>query len=222
MLEISGYRHADGDTTRRCVGISWRFSFTGADCKPFFSGAHLAPEWPASEVSWYSYLTERAEAHRLNMPFWCIYNPGRDVGVTLAADLASPILPFGVCAQRRGEEVDLTATRPEIRLEPHGSNAVTLYIALHEGDWRCALSWLRERWPEQFFVEPYVEEYQNQYYGGTTGSTDWRFGHSSGLARLLAERLPRDSATVDYRIFPWWGLHFPYEEPFLISMDTKW
>ena len=53
---------------RRSVGISWRFAFDGADCEPFFSGEHLAPEWPASEVSWYSYLTDRDDAHRLNIP----------------------------------------------------------------------------------------------------------------------------------------------------------
>ena len=207
---------------RRCVGISWRFAIAGRDYEPFFSGSFLAPEWPASGSPWYSYLTEREEAHQLNIPFWSIYSPGRDVGVTFATDLEVPILPFGVRVEQLVEEIDLTVTRPEIRLEPHGSNSVTVYVALHEGDWRSALSWLRDRWPEQFFVAPYVEKYQNQIYSGTSTTTDWRFGHSSNLARLLAERLPRDSGTVDYRIFPWWGLHFPYEEPFLISMDTKW
>ena len=124
--------------------------------------------------------------------------------------------------ERLNEGIDLQVTRPEIRLEPQGSNSVTLYIALHKGDWRCALSWLRDRWPEQFFVARYVEKYQNQYYSGTAGTTDWRYGHSSNLARYLAERLPRDSGSVDFRIFPWWGLHFPKEEPFLNSMDSKW
>ena len=207
---------------RRSVGISWRFAFDGADCEPFFSGEHLAPEWPASEVSWYSYLTDRDDAHRLNIPLWCIYSPGRNFGATVAADLQSPILPFGVSVERLHDEVVLTMTRPEIRLEPLGSNSVTTYVSLHEGDWRCALSWMRDRWPDQFYVEPYVEQFQNQYYGGCASTTDWRFGHSSNLARLLAERLPRDSATVDFRLFPWWGLHFPYEEPFLASIDSKW
>jgi len=207
---------------RRCVGISWRFAFAGADYEPFFSGRFLAPEWPVSDVSWYSYMTDREDAHGLNIPFWCVYNPGRDVGVTVAADLEGPVLPFGVRAQRRNKKVDLTVTRPEIRLESNGSNTVTLYVALHQGDWRSALAFLRNRWPGQFFVEPYVEEYENQTYSGVSTTKDWRFGHASNLARFLAERLPRDSGTVDYRIFPWWGLHFPYEEPFRISMDTKW
>ena len=207
---------------RRCVGISWRFGFVGADYEPFFSGRFLAPEWPASEVSWYSYMTDRDDAHGLNIPMWCIYSVGRDVGVTVAADLESPVLPFGVRAQRRNKKVDLTVTRPEIRLEPNVSNSVTLYVALHQGDWRSALAFLRNRWPGQFFVERYVEEYENQTYSGVSTTKDWRFGHASNLARFLDERLPRDSGTVDYRIFPWWGLHFPYEEPFRISMDTKW
>jgi hypothetical protein len=207
---------------RRCVGINWRFAFVGADYEPFFSASFLTAQWPASGVSWYSYLAGHEDAHRLNIPLWSIYSTGRDVGVTVAADLATPILPFAVRAERLSDEVDLTVDRPQIRLEPHGSNCVTLYVALHEGDWRGALSWLRDRWPEQFFVDPHFEKYQNQMYSGVSTTADWRFGHSSNLERLLAERLPRDSGTVDYRIFPWWGLHFPYEEPFLISVDTKW
>ena len=90
---------------RRCVGISWRFAFVGADYEPFFSGSFLAPQWPASVGSWYSYLTGREDAHRLNMPFWCIYSPGRDVGVTLATDLGTPCSSRGAhgMAVSRGE-----------------------------------------------------------------------------------------------------------------------
>ena len=207
---------------RRCVGVSWHFAVAGADYEPFFSASFLKPRWPASAVSWYSYLTDHDGAHRLNIPLWCIYSPARDVGLTVAAGLETPILPFGVRAARGSEGVDLTVARPQIRLEPYASNAVTLYVALHEGDWRSALRWLRDRWPEQFFVDSRFEAYQNQMYGGISTTADWRFGHSSNLARLLAERLPRDSGTVDYRIFPWWGHHFPDEEPFLISIDSKW
>ena len=108
-------------SARRCVGISWRFIFTSGDYKPFFSGSFLTPEWPASGVSWYSYLTDRrskypslpndSDAHRLNMPLWCIYNPDRNIGVTLAADFDSPILPFEV----RAEHIGLPPPGPHVK-----------------------------------------------------------------------------------------------------------
>jgi len=228
----------------RSLTVEFPLRLSGADYEAFFTGYDDYPQWPQGGKLSYSFRARSADRNELNIPLACVYAPERDVGFSIAADLDIPILPVGITAQRLADETQIVFARPRIRLDPHASRSVTVHLVAHRGDWRCSLGWLRERWPECFWVPEGLEKYQNMNFGGsgTLGYHypyqllndlswknyshqwfPWRTGviEMMGLDRwqgMYASNTERWVATIAHK---WYHMrHFPevYPEQFLEGM----
>ena len=151
----------------RSLTVEFPLRLRGTDYSPFFTGENDYPEWPQDGKLSYSFRARSADRNELSIPLACLYAPQRDVGFSVAADLDIPMLPVEITAERLAQETEILFAHQRVRLDPHGSRSFTVHLLVHPGDWRCSLGWLRERWPEVFWVPEGLEKYQNMSYGGS-------------------------------------------------------
>ena len=82
------------------------------------------------------------------LPFLCLYDEGKDAGVSLVApfDLPKPGLFFVFDK----DEGTLTVTNAHLRLSSREPARAAVYVVPHEGCWRPSLAWMLKTYPEYF------------------------------------------------------------------------
>jgi len=209
----------------RSLTVEFPLRLSGADYKAFFTGYGDYPQWPQDGKLSYSFRARSVERSELNIPLSCLYAPERDVGFSIAADLDVPILPVEIDAQRLADETQIFFVRPRIRLDPHSSRSVTVHLVVHRGDWRSSLGWLRERWPECFWVPEGLEKYQNMSYWGS-GVLGYYYPYclvNDLYWKNYMQRWPWRTGVLEMMgLHRWWGAGVSDTDRWLPGVAVKW
>jgi len=160
----------------RAVDAEFALQLKGSDFEAFFPGQNDFPEWPDGGTLHYCYqffygndVPVVARRNPLVLPLACVYSRTRNVGFSVVADLDAPILPATFELSRSAEGVQILLARPHLRLDPGGSRTIVVHLVPHAGDWRACLAWVRDRWPECFWVPQGLEKFQSAQYGWISG-----------------------------------------------------
>ena len=226
--------HAD---ERRGINLIVTFTLAGAEWEALFAGMNDRPEWPDHGTLRYVYIRSQdtSDNHLANwnaytyltIPFACLYDADRDVGVSFVGeDLDFPYYTVYFEAKKGKDGVELTITHPRLRLEAGGERSVTLYVTAHAGDWRAGLGWMRERWKDAFDVPDYAWKMHTTRYTGCSGagSDRERVSLTDGWwhNRLKKWRW-KDTGMVQSRGFDmWYGMWAPDREPWHVNMGHKY
>ena len=201
----------------RCIAVEHRFRFDGIGYRPFIPAVEPHPDWPENGQVAGAYARENLDWLHMALPFASLLAPGGGTGASFSADLENmPILPFEVRMWRDENEnaTFVSISRPQVRLDPHASNVVSLHVTSHGDDWREGLGWIRDRWPSLFIVPDGMGRFQWAFWGGTgffEGAYDKTVEENS-LKRGIFQTRPR----------PWFGLNIADWEPWLIGVDQKY
>lgn len=107
------------------------------------------------------------------IPILSLYDPGSDIGVSLAKPLGLRLPRWGfVFGDYRAGGV--TAETAWIKLGDGLSPKTELLFHMHEGDWRPGLAWFAEKYPTYFRPgnPRAVEEIDGPFAGGRAGDTE--------------------------------------------------
>ena len=190
---------------RRELMIEYFFKLDARETQPFFAAGADHPGWPQAGKLAYGYY-RWDEGVRWGLPVAAVYSKGRDLGISFAPELEDHIMPISCVMERQGDTARVHIRRRYVRLEPKGTAKRTLYLAAHEGDWRPALAWVRNRWQKHFYAQlPNTEQYLLLGLGGS----------APGLA--LEKNMPY---MLDYRFQKWYGLDVPTDEEWRVHIDT--
>ncbi|MFH0963642.1 MAG: hypothetical protein V2A58_06480 [Planctomycetota bacterium] len=192
---------------RREVALEFVFKLDGRDALPFFGAGNSHPGWPDRGKLAYGYY-RWDEGVRWGLPVACLYSPERDLGLSLCPELSGHIRPISCLMEREGNNVTVRVHRRFIRIEPNAFAESVLYLAVHPGDWRSSLSWVRDRWKDLFFVPfPDVERLHYPACGGNAP-----FCARENAAPYVAE--------VQYA--KWYGEDIPEEEEWYSRVGDLW
>jgi hypothetical protein len=182
---------------RRELMLELEFVLDAADMQPFFPGLVPHPPWPQDGALRYGYY-RWDEGGPLAIPMGSLVSRARNAGITFCADLDGFIRPMTIVMRLEGERrARVIVRRRFIRLEPQGSATSVLHLAVHAGDWRAALGWVRDRWSQHFWVGPEAEAFQLLGFGGC-------------IPALNVDReMPY---CLDIQVDPWYGDYWPDRE----------
>lgn len=193
----------------RSLTVEFPVRLSGTDYLPFFTGPDDYPQWPEDGKLSYSFHSGSRDRNKMCVPVGCVYAEGQDVGFSVAADLDIPILPVEFTAQQRDGETEILFARPRVRLDPKSKRSITVHFVVHPGDWRSSLAWLRERWPECFWVPDGLEKYQNMSYWGSAAlgyAYPYCFLHDLYWKNYMHSSFPwRTGVTEMMALHRWWG-----------------
>ena len=192
---------------RREVMIEFVFKLDAREASPFFATQGAHPDWPDRGKLAYGYY-RWDEGVRWGLPVASVYSMKRDVGLGLCPELAGHIRPITCLMERKGDVVTMRIRRRFIRIEPEGSAQSILYLTPHPGDWRSALSWVRDRWKDLFFVE--FPEVERLHYPACAGV---------GPAAALEGTAPY---VGEIQHTKWYGEDIPEEEEWYSRVHTMW
>ena len=202
---------------RRCIAVEYRFELDHTDYLPLLAGVHPTPGWPQDGDLAYAYVREENSWIRLGIPFASLASPARNIGMSVAADLADhPVLPFQIRLRRTADQTIVIINRNQIRLEPRAKNKVVLYLHEHEGDHRAGLAWMRDTWPALFTVPAGVGAEHLWCTWTGTNFTEKRYRRAMDLESFF------DRGIVQTRNRNWLGANFPEQERWLLGIDQKW
>ncbi|MDP6060301.1 MAG: hypothetical protein QGH33_15475, partial [Pirellulaceae bacterium] len=144
------------------------------------------------------------------IPAVVVYEPDVDLGVTLAKPFEeiNPEVHF-ILDQRHG---DIAIENRYLGLRDDHDPSVSLYVAVHEGDWRAGLGWLFRRY-RQYFTPPNKKIFRQEgvmHYGKLL--SEKRVKHWTRHMGLAWQEIPyfRDALS--------WGPNLPSTDPF----DAVW
>jgi|GEM_PF-3488651 len=153
----------------------------------------------------------RDGAEGLSIPIVTFFDERKDTGVTIAANIETPLPPFKVQTSPDSNAVQLTRT--VLRLAPGESRTVRHFLLHHAGCWRPGLSWVRDRF-HRFFMLPTPQLHD----------THGCFTYSNLGAPELCEEFAREGVKnleVHFN-YVHLGKYLPEEEPWIKAVDDKW
>ena len=222
---------------RRGINLLLTFTLDGSDWDALFAGMNDRPEWPDDGTLRYVYIRSQDTSAEnladwnacsyLTIPFGCLYDAERDVGVSFVGeDLDFPYYTVTFEVKKGKNEVELTITHPRIRLEANGERTVSIFAVPHAGDWRPGLGWMRERWKDSFDVPDYAWKMHSTSYTGTggAGGKRERVSLTDGWWRNRLKKWRwKDTGMVQSRGFDmWYGMWAPDREPWHVNLGHKY
>ncbi len=165
-LEIAVTFKNQGDRLRS-LDVEFPLILSGADYNAFFPGCNDFPEWPEDSALGYQLRAGQSDYNNLSQPLATFYSKPRDVGLSVASSYRRPILPITFFAARSKGNTAVLATFVRVRLDPGGERTVRLYLIPHAGDWRSGLAFVRNAFPNTFYVNPEVSKFFTRNFGGS-------------------------------------------------------
>gem|GEM_PF-2778895 len=208
----------------RCLEVQYHFRLDeDAESRVFTAGEGSFAEFPDRGTLVAQYLAGWF-GKKLVIPLGTVYS--RERGFTACAELVTPIPSFVFTTTRSAAGIELTVTRPRLRLDPAGAARVTTHFLTHAGDWRPGLDFARRHWPELFYVRDGAEILQVRGNGGgglasyyAYNGLDEKFWQTYGMKGSPWG----DGLAVPY-LFAWFGNYY-YDETdggFVPRVMTKW
>ena len=117
------------------------------------SDAPLAPDAFDQKMYYYGGDQFRGETLRsLMLPMVTVYQPEEDWGLSILAPVEDrkPLMQYMLL--RNNARRSLVIKWCNLRLEGRGTYRVHLTFRAHAGDWRPALQWIKEKYPDHFCV----------------------------------------------------------------------
>jgi hypothetical protein len=200
----------DESSERREINLTFVLPVLQPGWKLFFPSGEAHPLWERTPLR-YGY---RETGTPLSMPMVTIHHQDEDQGMTFFSDFEIPIQRMSVTCDHERDPNTLKVSRTHLRIEPNASVETSLHVCEHEGDWRPALGFVRDRLPDFFFTK-------NSEMKGLSGAFVFSTGiPPEGYVRRWKEEGVK-AVEVHYT-YPFLCKFVPTEEPFVRAMDDVW
>jgi len=153
----------------------------------------------------------RDGAEQVSIPMATWFQAKADLGLTIAAHIAMPTAGFRVQTERDQGRITLSRRIPNI--EPGQAWTVGHYFVRHAGDWRPALGWVRQKFPQFFMLRDPRQ-----------ASTHGCFTYSHEADEKLCDEFAREGLRnlEIHFTYSHLGKYFPDEQPWIKAIDDKW
>ncbi len=148
---------------------------------------------------------------QLSIPMASWFDEKSDWGLTVASHIAMPTAGFRVQTNRG--QGRLALSRRISNIEPGQPWTVQHYFVRHAGDWRPALAWVRQKFPQFFMLhDPHLV------------NTHGCFTYSHEADEKLCDKLAREGLRnlEIHFTYSHLGKYFPDEQPWIKAIDDKW
>lgn len=211
----------DGDS------LSWRATFTNRSARVLplrwrqkVAGIPMSMRFFAPSAASHYSITDRdvVVGYRdgggeLSMPLVAIHSTEPDVGAAFLSSFEGLVEPFLATLRRVGDAAELVTDRRIVGLRPAESRTVRSFVVGHDGCWRPALAWARERF-RRFFYLP----------DSTLHATQGCFIYSTAVSEMKLHRWAEEGTkqVEIHMMYSHLGKYVPLEEPWLRMADDRW